>query len=132
VEDFSASGAYANDSKLLWSYHGKYIYLNSTADAESALYRVRITDHTERVASLKDAKRPTSQSFGSWTGWSCWFGATSARTKSMPWIGNYHNCMCRMSSRLTVLRHLFTSDASLVTGVFPPWNAIDSPMLTTR
>jgi hypothetical protein len=53
----------------VWSHHGKYIYFNSTAEAEPAFYRVRITDHKpKRVASLTAVKRPTSQSFGSWTG----------------------------------------------------------------
>jgi eukaryotic-like serine/threonine-protein kinase len=52
-----------------WSRDGKYVYFNSTAEGEPAFYRVQIKDHKlERVASLKDVKRPTSQSFGSWTG----------------------------------------------------------------
>jgi Tol biopolymer transport system component len=52
-----------------WSHDGKYVYFSSTAEGEPAFYRVRIKDHKlERVASLKDVKRPTSGSFGSWTG----------------------------------------------------------------
>ena len=52
-----------------WSHDGKYVYFNSTAEGEPAFYRVQIKDHKlERVASLKDVKRPTSVSFGSWTG----------------------------------------------------------------
>jgi serine/threonine protein kinase/Tol biopolymer transport system component len=51
------------------SADGKYVYYNSPDQGEPALYRVRITDHkVERVVSLKDVKRPTSQSMGSWTG----------------------------------------------------------------
>ena len=52
-----------------WSHDGKYVYFSSTAEGEPAFYRVQIRDHKlERVASLKDVKRPTSGSFGDWTG----------------------------------------------------------------
>jgi eukaryotic-like serine/threonine-protein kinase len=52
-----------------WSHDGKYVYFSSTAEGESAFYRVQIKDHKlERVASLKDVKRPTSGSLGDWTG----------------------------------------------------------------
>jgi serine/threonine protein kinase/Tol biopolymer transport system component len=52
-----------------WSHDGKYVYFSSTAEGEPAFYRVQIKDHKlERVASLKDVKRPTSGSFGDWTG----------------------------------------------------------------
>ncbi len=52
-----------------WSRDGKYVYFNSDKEGEPAFYRVQIKDHKqERVASLKDVKRPTSASFGSWTG----------------------------------------------------------------
>jgi Tol biopolymer transport system component len=52
-----------------WSRDGKYVYFNSTAEDEPAIYRLQIKDRKlERVVSLKDVKRPTSGSFGSWTG----------------------------------------------------------------
>jgi len=52
-----------------WSHDGKYVYFDSTTEAEPAFYRVQIKDHKlERVASLKDVKRPTSGTFGAWTG----------------------------------------------------------------
>jgi Tol biopolymer transport system component/tRNA A-37 threonylcarbamoyl transferase component Bud32 len=52
-----------------WSHDGKYVYFSSTANGEPAFYRVQVKDHKlERVASLKDVKRPTSGSFGDWTG----------------------------------------------------------------
>ena len=39
------------------------MYFDSTAEGEPAFYRVQIKDHKlERVASLKDVKRPTSAS----------------------------------------------------------------------
>jgi Tol biopolymer transport system component/predicted Ser/Thr protein kinase len=52
-----------------WSHDGKYVYFSSSAEGEPGFYRVQIKDHKlERVASLKDVKRPTSGSFGDWTG----------------------------------------------------------------
>jgi Tol biopolymer transport system component/DNA-binding winged helix-turn-helix (wHTH) protein len=52
-----------------WSHDGKYVYFDSTAERESAYYRVKIKDHKlERVASLKDVKRPATLSLGTWTG----------------------------------------------------------------
>jgi Tol biopolymer transport system component len=52
-----------------WSRDGKYVYFNSADQGEPALYRVQVKDSkVERVVSLKDVKRPTSQSWGNWTG----------------------------------------------------------------
>ena len=52
-----------------WSHDGKYVYFDSTAQGEPAFYRVQVKDRKlERVASLKDVKRPTSESLGIWTG----------------------------------------------------------------
>jgi serine/threonine protein kinase/Tol biopolymer transport system component len=52
-----------------WSRDGKYLYFDSTEQGEPVLYRVQVKDRKlERVLSLKDVKRPTSESFGSWTG----------------------------------------------------------------
>jgi Tol biopolymer transport system component len=54
---------------VVWSHDGRYVYFDSTAEGEPALYRVQIKDRKlERVASLKDVKRPTSGTFGSWIG----------------------------------------------------------------
>ncbi len=53
----------------VWSRDGNYVYFSSTDQGEPAFYRVQVKNRkVERVASLKDVKRPTSQSFGSWTG----------------------------------------------------------------
>ena len=54
----------------VWSHDGKYVYFDSTAEGEPAFYRVQIKDHKlERVASLKEVKRPPSgPQPGSWTG----------------------------------------------------------------
>ncbi|HZS99252.1 MAG TPA: hypothetical protein VFA40_20880, partial [Terriglobales bacterium] len=54
----------------VWSHDGKYIYFDSATDGEPAIYRVQIKDQKlERVASLKDVKRPPSGgSLSSWTG----------------------------------------------------------------
>jgi len=52
-----------------WAHDGKFVYFSSTAGGEPAFYRVQIKNHKlERVASLKDVKRPTSGTFASWTG----------------------------------------------------------------
>jgi len=52
-----------------WSHDGKYVYFSSTAGGEPAFCRVQIKDHKlERVASLKEVRRPTSGTFASWTG----------------------------------------------------------------
>ena len=52
-----------------WSHDGKYVYFDSTAGGEPAFYRVQIKDHKlERVASLKDVKRPHREACASWTG----------------------------------------------------------------
>jgi serine/threonine protein kinase/Tol biopolymer transport system component len=53
----------------VWSRDGKYVYFSSTDQGEPAFYRVQVKNRkVERVVSLKDVKRTTSQSFGSWTG----------------------------------------------------------------
>jgi len=52
-----------------WSHDSKYVYFSSTDQGEPVYCRVRITDRKlERVISLKDIKRPTSDSWGNWTG----------------------------------------------------------------
>jgi hypothetical protein len=52
-----------------WLHDGKYVYFDCTSGGEPAYYRVQIKDHKlERVASLKDVKRPTSGTSASWTG----------------------------------------------------------------
>jgi len=52
-----------------WSHDGRYVYFNSSAEGDEAFYRLDINRHrVERVASLASVKRPTSQSFGAWTG----------------------------------------------------------------
>jgi Tol biopolymer transport system component len=52
-----------------WSHDGRYVYFSSTLEGEPTFCRVQIKDHKlERVASLKDVKRPTSGTFASWTG----------------------------------------------------------------
>jgi eukaryotic-like serine/threonine-protein kinase len=52
-----------------WSHDGKYVYFNSTAEGEPAFYRIPIKNKkVERVASLKDVKRPTSGILAGWTG----------------------------------------------------------------
>jgi Tol biopolymer transport system component len=54
---------------LNWSHDGRYVYFNSTAEGEPAFYRLQIKNHkVERLASLANVKRPSSQSFGAWTG----------------------------------------------------------------
>jgi len=53
----------------VWSHDGKYVYFDFTAEGEPAFYRVQIKDHKlERVAGLKDVKRPPSPGPTSWTG----------------------------------------------------------------
>jgi eukaryotic-like serine/threonine-protein kinase len=52
-----------------WSRDGKYVYFDSTDQGEPGVYRVQIKDHKiELVASLKNVKRPPSQSWANWTG----------------------------------------------------------------
>ena len=52
-----------------WSHDSKYVYFNSTAGDEPACYRLEIKNHqVERVVSLANTKRPSTGSFGAWTG----------------------------------------------------------------
>jgi Tol biopolymer transport system component len=52
-----------------WSRDGKYIYFDSMEHGEPDIYRVQVNSRNiERVASLKDVKRPPSQSWANWTG----------------------------------------------------------------
>jgi Tol biopolymer transport system component len=52
-----------------WSRDAKYVFFDSFGEAETAIYRVRVSDHKlERAASLKDIKRPSWGIFSSWTG----------------------------------------------------------------
>src|SRR4029077_12052614 len=45
----------------VWSRDGNYVYFSSTDQGEPAFYRVQVKSRkVERVASLKDVKRPTS------------------------------------------------------------------------
>ncbi len=54
---------------LNWSHDGRYVYFNSAAEGEPAIYRLQIKNHrVERVASLANIKRPNTASFGAWTG----------------------------------------------------------------
>jgi Tol biopolymer transport system component len=57
----------------VWSHDGQYLYFDSVAEGEPAIYRVRISvqikDHKlERVTTLKDVKRPPAGGPNSWTG----------------------------------------------------------------
>jgi Tol biopolymer transport system component len=52
-----------------WSRDGKYIYFSTTIQGVPYYCRVHVKDgKAERFLSLKDVKRPTSGSFGAWTG----------------------------------------------------------------
>jgi Tol biopolymer transport system component len=52
-----------------WSHDGKYVYFDSTDEGEPAFYRVQVKNHKqERVASLKEVKRPTWGGPTAWTG----------------------------------------------------------------
>jgi len=52
-----------------WSHDGQYVYFDSAAEGEPAIYRVKIKGNKlERVASLKGVKRPATLSLGTWTG----------------------------------------------------------------
>jgi Tol biopolymer transport system component len=53
----------------VWSQDGRYVYFSTTLQGEPYYCRVRVKDgKMERFLTLKDVKRPTSGSFGSWTG----------------------------------------------------------------
>jgi serine/threonine protein kinase/Tol biopolymer transport system component len=57
------------DDHPTWSHDGRYVYFDSAAGDEPAIYRVQIKDHKlERMARLNDVKRPMSVSLGGWTG----------------------------------------------------------------
>jgi eukaryotic-like serine/threonine-protein kinase len=52
-----------------WSRDSQYVYFSSTDHGEPVYCRVRIKDRKlERIISLKDIKRPISESWGNWTG----------------------------------------------------------------
>ncbi len=52
-----------------WSHDGRYVYFTSKTGGDEVFYSLEIkTQRVERVASLSSVKRPTSQSFGAWTG----------------------------------------------------------------
>jgi eukaryotic-like serine/threonine-protein kinase len=52
-----------------WSHDGRYVYFTSKTGGDEVFYSLEIkTQRVERVASLASVKRPTSQSFGAWTG----------------------------------------------------------------
>jgi Tol biopolymer transport system component len=60
---------HTRESHPAWSHDAKYVYFDSTAKGEAALYRVQIKDQKlERVSSLKDVKRLASEGPPSWTG----------------------------------------------------------------
>ena len=51
-----------------WSHNGQYIYFDSAEDTDSAIFRMRISDHKlERVVSLKGVREYAGEN-GSWTG----------------------------------------------------------------
>ena len=83
-----------------WSHDGKYVYFDSTAGGEPAFYRVQIKDHKlERVASLKDVKRPLGRPSPPGPAWLPmilrWLCATSALSKSTRWTGSYRSLEAR-------------------------------------
>jgi hypothetical protein len=50
-----------------WSHDGNYIYFNALPASDTAMYRVRISDHKlERLVSLKNLRRIGS--LGLWSG----------------------------------------------------------------
>jgi serine/threonine protein kinase/Tol biopolymer transport system component len=52
-----------------WSHDGKYLYFDSTEAVESVVSRMQISDRKlERVASLRNVKRPVDGRQSSWTG----------------------------------------------------------------
>lgn len=52
-----------------WSHDGKYVYFDSIVAKEPVLSRMQISDHRiERVASLRNVKRPPSERQSSWIG----------------------------------------------------------------
>ena len=52
-----------------WSHDGKYLYFDSTVEGEPIVSRMQISDRKlERVASLKNVKRPVDGRQSSWIG----------------------------------------------------------------
>jgi DNA-binding winged helix-turn-helix (wHTH) protein/Tol biopolymer transport system component len=54
---------------LSWSRDSRYVYFDGVSGGEPIFYRASVTDRKlERVVSLKEIRRPTSESWGAWLG----------------------------------------------------------------